>query len=127
VHRYYQEQYQLDGGKQNRYVTGSDAVGLTRAYYDTRALPIYKYLHTPATRATRSPTTSSRRRSAARSSTTSGWSRRRRRRGPARQRRRPNDCTPVDDDNGMPTTTTACRSTTRPLYTRRGTTVRTAR
>ena len=46
VHRYYQEQYQLNGGKQNRYVTGSDAVGLTQGYYDTRALPIYKYLHT---------------------------------------------------------------------------------
>ena len=45
VHRYYQEQYQLDGGKQDRYVTGSDAVGLTMGYYDTRSLPIYKYLH----------------------------------------------------------------------------------
>ena len=39
VHRYYQEQYQLNGGKQNRYVTGSDAVGLTMGYYDTRSLP----------------------------------------------------------------------------------------
>jgi acid phosphatase len=46
VHRYYQEQYQLDGGKQDRYVTGSDAVGLTMGYYDTTSLPIYKYLHT---------------------------------------------------------------------------------
>jgi len=45
VHRYYQEQYQLNGGKQNRYTTGSDAVGLTQGVYDTRALPIYKYLH----------------------------------------------------------------------------------
>ena len=45
VHRFYQEQYQLDGGRQNRYVTGSDAVGLTMGYYDTRRLPIYKYLH----------------------------------------------------------------------------------
>ena len=45
VHRYYQEQYQLNSGKQNRYVTGSDAVGLTMGDYDTRALPIYKYLH----------------------------------------------------------------------------------
>src|SRR3954470_9532286 len=26
VHRYYQERYQLNGGRQNRYVTGSDAV-----------------------------------------------------------------------------------------------------
>ena len=47
VHRFYQEQYQLNGGRQNRYVTGSDAVGLTQGYYDTTALPIYKYLHTP--------------------------------------------------------------------------------
>jgi acid phosphatase len=45
VHRFYQEQYQLNGGLQNRYTTGSDAVGLTQGYYETRALPIYKYLH----------------------------------------------------------------------------------
>ena len=45
VHRYYQERYQLDGGRQDRYVTGSDALGLTMGTYDTRALPIYKYLH----------------------------------------------------------------------------------
>ncbi|MGZ8650132.1 MAG: alkaline phosphatase family protein [Solirubrobacteraceae bacterium] len=45
VHRFYQEQYQFDGGKQDRYVTGSDAVGLTMGTYDTRRLPIYEYLH----------------------------------------------------------------------------------
>jgi len=45
VHRFYQEQYQLNNGQQNRYTTGSDAVGLTQGYYNTRALPIYKYLH----------------------------------------------------------------------------------
>jgi acid phosphatase len=45
VHRFYQEQYQLDGGRQDRYVTGSDAVGLTMGHYDTRRLPIYEYLH----------------------------------------------------------------------------------
>jgi acid phosphatase len=45
VHRFYQEQYQLDGGRQDRYVTGSDAVGLTMGHYDTRKLPIYEYLH----------------------------------------------------------------------------------
>ena len=45
VHRFYQEQYQLNGGKQNRYVTGSDAVGLTMGQYDTKSLPIYDYLH----------------------------------------------------------------------------------
>src|SRR2546423_6027967 len=45
VHRFYQEQYQLNNGVQNRYTTGSDAVGLTQGYYDTKALPIYQYLH----------------------------------------------------------------------------------
>jgi acid phosphatase len=46
VHRFYQNQYQINGGKQNRYVTGSDAVGLTMGHYDTKSLPIYRYLHT---------------------------------------------------------------------------------
>ena len=46
VHRFYHEQYQLDGGKQDRYVTGSDAVGLVMGVYDTKALPLYRYLHT---------------------------------------------------------------------------------
>ena len=45
VHRFYQEQYQLNGGDQNRYVTGSDAVGLAMGVLDTKALPIYNYLH----------------------------------------------------------------------------------
>ena len=47
VHRYYQEQYQLNGGFQNRYVTGSDAIGLTMGVYKTKELPIYQYLHQP--------------------------------------------------------------------------------
>src|SRR5438874_3126222 len=45
VHRFYQEQYQLNGGRQNRYVTGSDSVGLTMGTYNTQELPIYSYLH----------------------------------------------------------------------------------
>jgi phospholipase C len=45
VHRFYNEQYQLNKGKQNRYVTGSDAAGLVMGYYDTKKLPIYIYLH----------------------------------------------------------------------------------
>jgi phospholipase C len=45
VHRFYQEQYQLNNGRQDRYTTGSDAAGLTQGYYDTKALPIYRYLH----------------------------------------------------------------------------------
>jgi acid phosphatase len=47
VHRFYQEQYQINGGKQDRYTVGSDALGLTMGYYDTRDLPVYKYLHGP--------------------------------------------------------------------------------
>ncbi|WP_151081734.1 acid phosphatase [Nocardioides cynanchi] len=45
VHRFYQEQFQIDGGRQDRYVTGSDAVGLSMGSYDTTRLPIYSYLH----------------------------------------------------------------------------------
>ncbi len=45
VHRFYQEQYQLNGGRQNRYTTGSDSVGLTMGVYRTADLPIYRYLH----------------------------------------------------------------------------------
>jgi len=45
VHRFYQEQYQLNNGNQNRYTTGSDAAGLTQGYYNTQALPIYQFLH----------------------------------------------------------------------------------
>jgi acid phosphatase len=45
VHRFYQEQYQLDHGKQDRYSTGSDAVGLTQGHYKTKKLPVYQYLH----------------------------------------------------------------------------------
>ena len=48
VHAFYQEQYQHDGGKQDRYTTGSNAIGLTQGYYHTQNLPIYKYLHEPA-------------------------------------------------------------------------------
>jgi acid phosphatase len=44
VHRYYQEQYQIDGGRQDRYVIGSDAAGLAMGYYDTTKLPLYQYL-----------------------------------------------------------------------------------
>jgi acid phosphatase len=45
VHRFYNEQYQLNQGKQNRYLTGSDGAGLSMGYYDTTKLPIYIYLH----------------------------------------------------------------------------------
>jgi len=45
VHRFYQEQYQLDHGQQDRYSTGSDAAGLTQGHYKTKQLPVYAYLH----------------------------------------------------------------------------------
>ena len=45
VHRFYQEQFQIDGGRQDLYTTGSDAVGLTQGVYETQQLPIYRYLH----------------------------------------------------------------------------------
>ncbi|WP_036331489.1 alkaline phosphatase family protein [Microbispora sp. ATCC PTA-5024] len=47
VHRFYQEQYQIDHGRQDRYVTGGDAAGLTMGVYDTRKLPLWTYLHGP--------------------------------------------------------------------------------
>jgi acid phosphatase len=45
VHRFYEEQFQLNGGHQNRYVVQSDAAGLVMGTYDTRKLPVYEYLH----------------------------------------------------------------------------------
>jgi phospholipase C len=45
VHAFYQEQYQLNGGKQNRYMVGSDAAGTVMGVYNTKNLPIYKWLH----------------------------------------------------------------------------------
>lgn len=45
VHKFYQEQYQLNGGAQNRYMVGSDSIGMTMGMYDTKALPVYKWLH----------------------------------------------------------------------------------
>jgi phospholipase C len=40
VHRYYQEQQQIDGGKMDRFVTVSDAKGLSLGYYPTATLPL---------------------------------------------------------------------------------------
>ena len=63
VHRFYQEQYQLDGGDAGPlHDAAATRSGSTMGDYDTKALPIYQYLHAkgaPAT--TRSTTTSSRR------------------------------------------------------------------
>jgi phospholipase C len=35
VHEFYQEQYQLNSGAQNRYMSGSDSAGTTMGVYDT--------------------------------------------------------------------------------------------
>src|SRR5436309_11628338 len=48
VHRFYEEQFQINGGQQNRYMLQSDAAGLVMGAYDTKALPVYQYLHGPA-------------------------------------------------------------------------------
>jgi phospholipase C len=45
VHKFYQEQYQLNGGAQKPLRNGSDSAGMSMGVYDTKALPIYKYLH----------------------------------------------------------------------------------
>jgi phospholipase C len=47
VHRFYEEQFQINGGQQNRYMLQSDAAGLTMGAYNTKSLPIYQYLHQP--------------------------------------------------------------------------------
>jgi acid phosphatase len=48
VHNFYQLQYQMNGGRMNRFAVGSNAVGLTVGHYSTRQLPIYKFLHRPS-------------------------------------------------------------------------------
>ncbi len=40
VHRYYQEQAQIDGGKMDKFAAVSDAAGETMGYYDTASLPL---------------------------------------------------------------------------------------
>ena len=42
VHRFYQEQVQIDGGRMDRFVTVSDAQGLSLGYYPTDQLPVAK-------------------------------------------------------------------------------------
>jgi phospholipase C len=39
VHRYYQEQNQIDGGRMDRFVSGSDNPGLVLSYYDATDMP----------------------------------------------------------------------------------------
>jgi phospholipase C len=40
VHRYYQEQMQIDGGKMDKFAAVSDAQGLSMGYYHTAELPL---------------------------------------------------------------------------------------
>ena len=39
VHRYYQDHYQSDGGKMDKFVAWSDAAGLVTSYYDATNMP----------------------------------------------------------------------------------------
>jgi phospholipase C len=39
VHRYYQEQYQIDGGKMDKFVAWGDSAGLVMSYYDGTNMP----------------------------------------------------------------------------------------
>jgi phospholipase C len=39
VHRFYQEQYQIDGGRQDKYVAWTDAGGLVMGHYDATNMP----------------------------------------------------------------------------------------
>jgi acid phosphatase len=41
VHRFYQNQVQIDGGRNDKFVAVSDAQGLTQGYWDTTKLPLY--------------------------------------------------------------------------------------
>ena len=43
VHRYYQNQVQIDGGKNDKFVAASDAKGLSMGVYDTANLPLAEY------------------------------------------------------------------------------------
>ena len=43
LHRFYQHQLQINGGKMNKYVAWSDSGGLAMGHYDTQKLPLYPY------------------------------------------------------------------------------------
>ena len=45
IHKFYQNQEQIDGGTINRYVEVSDAGGLVMGYYDGSSLPLWKWAH----------------------------------------------------------------------------------
>ncbi|HEY7060641.1 MAG TPA: alkaline phosphatase family protein [Chloroflexota bacterium] len=43
IHAYYREQYQINGGKMDRFAYWSDAKGLSLGYYDTASLPLSRW------------------------------------------------------------------------------------
>ncbi len=43
VHKFYQNQAQIDGGKNDKFVQYSDAMGLVMGFYDTRGTQLWKY------------------------------------------------------------------------------------
>lgn len=43
VHRFYQEQQQIDGGKMDKFAAISDAGGEVMGYYDTSSLPLWQW------------------------------------------------------------------------------------
>jgi acid phosphatase len=43
VHKFYQNQEQIDGGRNDRFAAVSDAGGLTMGYYDGSALPLWQW------------------------------------------------------------------------------------
>src|SRR5207247_6365362 len=52
VHRYYQEQQQIDGGRMDKFVTVSDAKGLSLGYYPTSSLPVVQLINSMPDQAT---------------------------------------------------------------------------
>ena len=42
-HRFYQEQYQIDDGKMDKFITWSDAGSLVMSYYDGSRMPLWDY------------------------------------------------------------------------------------
>ena len=52
VHRFYQEQAQIDGGRMDKFVTISDAKGLSMGYYPTAALPVVQLINSMPNQAT---------------------------------------------------------------------------
>ena len=45
IHRFYQYQLQVHGGKMDRYVAWGDSGGLPMGYYNTTELPLFPYAH----------------------------------------------------------------------------------